>query len=77
MREIPLEVAGIVPNLINAFSGGVPLVVTGIYSYLTVCTDEKDRTFRFACTAVVYATVPIVANFFSGHLFKYLGFIST
>ncbi|XP_041776449.1 thymic stromal cotransporter protein isoform X1 [Anopheles merus] len=75
MREIPLEVAGIVPNLINAFSGGVPLVVTGIYSYLTVCTDEKDRTFRFACTAVVYATVPIVANFFSGHLFKYLGFI--
>uniref|UniRef100_A0A182PQZ3 Major facilitator superfamily (MFS) profile domain-containing protein n=1 Tax=Anopheles epiroticus TaxID=199890 RepID=A0A182PQZ3_9DIPT len=75
MREVPLEVAGIVPNLINAVSGGVPLVVTGIYSYLTVCTDEKDRTFRFACTAVVYATVPIVANFFSGHLFKYLGFI--
>uniref|UniRef100_A0A182NBH3 Major facilitator superfamily (MFS) profile domain-containing protein n=1 Tax=Anopheles dirus TaxID=7168 RepID=A0A182NBH3_9DIPT len=75
MREVPLEVAGIVPNLIVAFSGGVPLVVTGIYSYLTVCTDEKDRTFRFACTAVVYATIPIVANFFSGHLFKYLGFI--
>uniref|UniRef100_A0A182LSM0 Major facilitator superfamily (MFS) profile domain-containing protein n=1 Tax=Anopheles culicifacies TaxID=139723 RepID=A0A182LSM0_9DIPT len=75
MREIPLEVAGIVPNLIIAFSGGVPLVVTGIYSYLTMCTDEKDRTFRFACTAVVYATIPIVANFFSGHLFKYLGFI--
>uniref|UniRef100_A0A182QD70 Major facilitator superfamily (MFS) profile domain-containing protein n=1 Tax=Anopheles farauti TaxID=69004 RepID=A0A182QD70_9DIPT len=75
MREIPLEVAGIVPNLIVAFSGGVPLVVTGIYSYLTVCTEEKDRTFRFACTAVVYATIPIVANFFSGHLFKYLGFI--
>ncbi|XP_050077624.1 uncharacterized protein LOC126564589 [Anopheles maculipalpis] len=75
MREIPLEVAGILPNLIIAFSGGVPLVVTGIYSYLTVCTDEKDRTFRFACTAVVYATVPIVANFFSGHLFKYFGFI--
>ncbi|XP_049280678.1 thymic stromal cotransporter protein-like isoform X1 [Anopheles funestus] len=75
MREIPLEVAGIVPNLIISLSGGVPLVITGIYSYLTVCTDEKDRTFRFACTAVVYATIPIVANFFSGHLFKYFGFI--
>ncbi|XP_052896223.1 thymic stromal cotransporter protein-like [Anopheles moucheti] len=75
MREIPLEVAGILPNIIIAFSGGIPLVVTGIYSYLTVCTDEKDRTFRFACTAVVYATIPIVANFFSGHLFKYFGFI--
>uniref|UniRef100_A0A182VTZ5 Major facilitator superfamily (MFS) profile domain-containing protein n=1 Tax=Anopheles minimus TaxID=112268 RepID=A0A182VTZ5_9DIPT len=76
MREIPLEVTGILPNLIIAFSGGVPLVITGIYSYLTLCTDEKDRTFRFACTAVVYATIPIVANFFSGPLFKYLGFIN-
>uniref|UniRef100_A0AAG5DG81 Major facilitator superfamily (MFS) profile domain-containing protein n=1 Tax=Anopheles atroparvus TaxID=41427 RepID=A0AAG5DG81_ANOAO len=75
MREISLEVSGIVPNIITAFSGGTPLVVTGIYSYLTVCTEEKDRTFRFACTAVIYATVPIVANFFSGHLFKYFGFI--
>lgn len=76
MREISLEVTGILPNLINSISGGTPLVVTGIYSYLTVCTTESERTFRFACAAVVIATIPILASFFSGHLFKALGFIS-
>ncbi|XP_058449168.1 uncharacterized protein LOC131429137 [Malaya genurostris] len=75
MREIPLEVTGILPNLITSFGGGAPLAVTGIYSYLTVCTNEKDRTFRFACAAVVIAIVPIVANFFSGFLYKLLGFV--
>ncbi|XP_055599263.1 proton-coupled folate transporter-like [Uranotaenia lowii] len=75
MREVSLELAGILPNLITSLSGGTPLVVTGIYSYLTVCTSEKDRTFRFACTAVIIAIIPIGANFFSGHLFKALGFM--
>ncbi|KAL1378360.1 hypothetical protein pipiens_000553, partial [Culex pipiens pipiens] len=46
-----------------------------MYSYLTVCTSEKNRTFRFACAAVVIATIPIGANFFSGFLFKSLGFV--
>lgn len=76
MREISLEVTGILPNLLTSLSGGTPLVVTGMYSYLTVCTSEKNRTFRFACAAVVIATIPIGANFFSGFLFKSLGFVS-
>ncbi|XP_065084289.1 probable peptidoglycan muropeptide transporter SLC46 [Ochlerotatus camptorhynchus] len=76
MQEISLEVTGILPNLINSISGGTPLVVTGIYSYLTVCSTEEDRTFRFACAAVVIATIPILASFFSGYLFKALGFIN-
>ncbi|XP_058840699.1 uncharacterized protein LOC131696214 isoform X1 [Topomyia yanbarensis] len=75
MRQISLEITGILPNLITSLGGGAPLAVTGIYSYLTVCTNEKDRTFRFACAAVVIAIVPIVANFFSGFLYKFLGFI--
>ncbi|KAL9706554.1 hypothetical protein quinque_010072 [Culex quinquefasciatus] len=75
MREISLEVTGILPNLLTSLSGGTPLVVTGMYSYLTVCTSEKNRTFRFACAAVVIATIPIGANFFSGFLFKSLGFV--
>ncbi|XP_055544755.1 proton-coupled folate transporter-like [Wyeomyia smithii] len=75
MREIALEVTGILPNLITALSGGVPLIITGIYSYLTICTSEKNRTFRFAWAAVVIATVPILANFASGFLYKSLGFI--
>lgn len=77
MREIPLEVTGILPQLINSFSGGTPLVVTGIYSYLTIVTTESERTFRFACAAVVIAIIPILASFFSGYIFKALGFIST
>ncbi|XP_053695795.1 proton-coupled folate transporter-like [Sabethes cyaneus] len=75
MREISLEITGILPNLITSLSGGVPLIITGIYSYLTICTTEKDRTFRFACAAVAIATVPILANFASGFLFKLLGFV--
>ncbi|EAT37787.1 AAEL010255-PA [Aedes aegypti] len=76
MREIPLEVTGILPQLINSFSGGTPLVVTGIYSYLTIVTTESERTFRFACAAVVIAIIPILASFFSGYIFKALGFIN-
>nr|XP_019548316.2 proton-coupled folate transporter-like [Aedes albopictus] len=76
MREISLEVTGILPQLINSLGGGTPLVVTGIYSYLTIVTTESERTFRFACAAVVIAIVPILASFFSGYIFKALGFIN-
>ncbi|XP_062551285.1 proton-coupled folate transporter-like [Armigeres subalbatus] len=75
MREIPLEVTGILPQLISSLSGGTPLVVTGIFSYLTIVTTESDRTFRFACATVVIATIPILASFFSGYIFQALGFI--
>ncbi|XP_050087787.1 proton-coupled folate transporter-like isoform X2 [Anopheles aquasalis] len=75
MREIPLEASLLVADLMVAVCGGVPLLIAGIYSYLALATEPKDRTFRFACAAVAMAFFPVVANFFSGYLFKALGFI--
>lgn len=76
MREIPLEITGILHQLISHLGGGGAMVLTGIYSYLTLVTTESERTFRFACTHVIMTIVPIIANFFSGFIFKALGFIS-
>ncbi|XP_035776393.1 proton-coupled folate transporter-like [Anopheles albimanus] len=75
MREIPLEASLLVADLMVAVCGGVPLLIAGIYSYLALATEPKDRTFRFACAAVSMVFFPVVANFFSGYLFKALGFI--
>ncbi|XP_049549407.1 uncharacterized protein LOC125960202 [Anopheles darlingi] len=75
MREIPLEASLLVADLMVAVCGGVPLLIAGIYSYLALATEPKDRTFRFACAAVSMVFFPVVANFFSGFLFKALGFI--
>ncbi|EAT44681.1 AAEL003983-PA [Aedes aegypti] len=75
MREIPLEVTGILHQLISALGGGGHLILTGVFSYLTIVTTESQRTFRFACASIVISVIPIIARFFSGHIFKALGFL--
>ena len=76
MEEISLEATGIIPHIITSITGGIPLAVMGIYSYITLCSTEEERTFRIACVAVTISAVPITANFASGYIYQQIGFIS-
>jgi len=43
-----MEFAGILEKVLPAMTGGITLMLMGVYSYLTLITDEENRSIRFS-----------------------------
>lgn len=75
-KQLPLEFSAILGKLLPAITGGVNLMLMGVYSYLSETTAEENRTLRFGIFAQIVPLIPIASVPWSGILFKKLGYIS-
>jgi len=74
-KQLPLEFSAILGKLLPAITGGVNLMLMGVYSYLSETTAEEDRTLRFGIFAQIVPLIPIASVPWSGILFQKLGYI--
>lgn len=75
-KQLPLEFNNILGKLLPAASGGLNLMLMGVYSYLSETTPEGDRTFRFSVFAQFVQAISIISLPFAGPLFQTFGYIS-
>lgn len=70
MNQIPIQYALYPASIVTAIFGSRTLFAIGIFSYMTVTTTEKDRTFRMGCYSMFYTFLGILTSPFSGILFE-------
>lgn len=75
-KQLPLEFNSILGKLLPAATGGLNLMLMGVYSYLSETTAEEDRTFRFSVFAQFVQVISIFSLPFAGPLFQALGYVS-
>lgn len=75
MKELPLEFGGILGKILPAMTGGMSVMLMGMLSYLSACTNEDNRVFRFGILTMLVTIMIIVFYPFAGVLFNALGFV--
>lgn len=75
MKELPLEFGGILGKILPAITGGMSVMLMGMLSYLSACTNEENRVFRFGILTMLVTIMIIVFYPLAGVLFNALGFV--
>lgn len=74
MKDISIQITGLLEGLFTSFSGGLSVLLMGIFSYLGDITSEEDRTLRIGVASISVTVGFLIGGAVSGYLFEQLGY---
>lgn len=74
MKDISIHITGLIEGLCTSFSGGLSVMLMGIFSYLGDITSEEDRTLRIGIASISVTVGFLIGGAISGYLFELIGY---
>uniref|UniRef100_A0A1Y1K5E0 Major facilitator superfamily (MFS) profile domain-containing protein n=1 Tax=Photinus pyralis TaxID=7054 RepID=A0A1Y1K5E0_PHOPY len=71
--EWPMEVNSIFEILPTAITGGIPLALAGVFTYMSSNTTNENRTFRLGITHTLVVICKTIGGTLSGVLYQLVG----